>query len=45
MRSCGFRTDAKFAGSRASNARAGGALSASGELLGGAAEAYAMKRT
>jgi hypothetical protein len=45
MRSLGFGNDARYARSRASNARAGGYLSVAGELLGGAADAYAMKRT
>lgn len=45
MRTMGFQHDARFARSRSSNALTGGYLSAAGELLGGGAEAYAMKRT
>lgn len=45
MRGLGFRTDANVARQRAKNALAGGFLSASGQLLGGMADAYAMKRT
>ncbi len=44
MRGLGFRADANIARQRSSNAMAGGFLSASGQLLGGAADAYAMKR-
>jgi len=45
MRGLGFQTDANVARQRSSNAMTGGYLAASGQLLGGAADAYAMKRT
>jgi hypothetical protein len=45
MRGLGFQTDASVAKSRSKSAMAGGYLAASGQLLGGAADAYAMKRT
>ncbi len=45
MRGLGFQTDANIAKQRSKNAMAGGFLSGSGQLLGGMADAYAMKRT
>lgn len=45
MRGLGFQADANIARQRGRNAMTGGALSASGQLLGGYADAYAMKRT
>lgn len=45
MRGLGFQTDASFAGQRSKNAMTGGALSATGQLLGGMSNAYAMRRT
>lgn len=43
MSALGFRTDARNARQRASNAVAGGYLSAAGALLGGAADTYALR--
>jgi hypothetical protein len=45
MRGLGLRADANIARQRGSNAMTGAMLSASGQLLGGAADVYAMKRT
>lgn len=45
LRGLGFQTDANVARQRSRNAMAGGALSTAGQLLGGAADVYAMKRT
>lgn len=43
MRGLGLQTEGRFARSRAKSAMAGGYLSAAGELLGGYADANAMK--
>lgn len=45
MRGLGFQTDAAFARQRSKNAMTGGMLSATGQLLGGSADVYAMRRT
>lgn len=43
MRGLGFQTDANIARQRSTNAMAGGYLAASGQLLGGSADAYVMR--
>lgn len=43
MRGLGLQTEAKFASSRGQGARAGGYLSAAGQLLGGMSDVYDLK--
>lgn len=45
LRGLGLRADANIASQRGRNAMTGSVLSATGQLLGGGADAYAMKRT